>query len=101
MLAETFAFVKMTILRHVMRFDSLYCRGGSSGYVPLVSPTFFRLCISSSQLSACTGETYLNGHAFGPFTTDLMSLTWTHRDCIIYCSGEVTETNALKMTKRR
>lgn len=74
--------------------------GGDSGWVPLISPTFFRLCISSSQLSACTGETYRNGQAFGPFTTDLMSLTWTHRDCIIYCSGEVTETNALKMTKR-
>lgn len=74
--------------------------GGDSGYVPLVSPVFLRLCISSSELSRCSGENYPNGQAFGPFTSDLMSLTWTHRDCIAYCSGEVTETNALKMTKR-
>ena len=74
--------------------------GGDSGYVPLVSPVFLRLCISSSELSRCTGENYPNGQAFGPFTTDSITVTWTHKDCIIYCSGEITETNALKMTKR-
>jgi hypothetical protein len=74
--------------------------GGDSGWVPLISPVFLRLCISSSELSRCTGENYPNGQAFGPFTSDLISVTWTHRECIIYCFGEVTETNALKMTKR-
>lgn len=74
--------------------------GGDSGWVPPISPSFFRLCISSSQITGCSGETYRNGQAFGPFTSNLMSLTWTRRDCIIYCSGEVTETNALKLTKR-
>jgi hypothetical protein len=74
--------------------------GGSSGWVPLVSPTFFRLCISSSELTRCSGESYPNGYAFGSFTTDRMTLTWTHRDCVIYCSGEITETNALQMSKR-
>jgi hypothetical protein len=74
--------------------------GGDSGYVPLVSPVFLRLCISASELSRCTGENYPNGQAFGPFTTSLISVTWTHKDCIIYCSGEVTDTNALKMVKR-
>jgi hypothetical protein len=74
--------------------------GGDSGYVSLVSPNFMRLCISSSELSRCTGENYPNGQAFGPFTSDIISVTWTHRECLIYCFGEVTETNALKMTKR-
>jgi hypothetical protein len=68
--------------------------------VPLVSPTFFRLCVSSSSLTRCNGENYANGYAFGSFTTDLMELTWTHWDCVIYCSGEVTDTSALKLTKR-
>ena len=71
-----------------------------SGWVPLVSPTNFRLCLSSSSISRCNGENYPNGAATGSFTTDLMMLSWSHYDCIIYCSGEVTEANALKMTKK-
>jgi hypothetical protein len=70
-----------------------------NGWVPLVSPTFFRLCASSSSVSRCNDQNYPNGYAFGSFTTDLMQLTWTHWDCIIYCSGEVTESNQLKLRK--
>lgn len=33
------------------------------------------------------------------FTTDLMMLSWTHWDCLICCSGEVTDTNTLTLTK--
>jgi len=71
-----------------------------NGWVPLVSPTFFRLCVSSTSLTRCNDQNYPNGYAFGSFTTDLMELTWTHWDCVIYCSGEVTDTSQLKMTKR-
>jgi hypothetical protein len=71
-----------------------------NGWVPLVSPTFFRLCVSSSSVTKCNGENYPNGYAFGAFTDFTMDLTWTHWDCVIYCSGEVTETNKLQLRKR-
>jgi hypothetical protein len=71
-----------------------------NGWVPLVSPTFFRLCVSSTSVTRCNGENYANGYAFGAFTSDLMGLTWTHWDCVIYCSGEVTDTDQLKLRKR-
>lgn len=71
-----------------------------SGWVPPPSPIDFRLCISSSSLSRCTGEDYDSGYGHGSFTTDLMELTWVHWECIIYCSGERTDTNQLKLRRR-
>ncbi len=74
--------------------------GGSSGYVPLVSPSFFRLCISSTELTRCSSESYPNGYAFGSFTADQLMLTWSHWECLIYCFGEYTEDRKLAMFKR-
>jgi hypothetical protein len=93
---------------NVVDVEMRFSRGSSTsvgscqpnGWVPLVSPTFFRLCASSSSVSRCNDQNYPNGYAFGSFTTDLMQLTWTHWDCVIYCSGEVTDSNQLKLTKK-
>ena len=48
----------------------------------------------------CADESYKNGSVDGSFTTDLMEVTWSHWERIIYCSGEYTATNELKLNKR-
>jgi hypothetical protein len=104
----TWTITSVSGFSNVVDVEMRFTRGSSSnvgscqpnGWVPLVSPTFFRLCVSSSSVSRCNDQNYPNGYAFGSLTTDLMMLTWTHWDCLIYCSGEVTDTNALKMTKK-
>ncbi|MDQ8165545.1 MAG: hypothetical protein P3A28_07305 [Gemmatimonadota bacterium] len=71
---------------------------GLAGWVPF-PPQTIRLCVSSSQITGCTGTNYKNGQAFGPFTSNLMSLTWTHWECIVVCYGEVSATNEMKLVK--
>jgi len=104
----TWIITPVTGFTNVVDVEMRFTRGSATpvgscqpnGWVPLVSPTFFRLCVSSSSITRCNDQTYPNGYGFGAFTTDLMELTWTHWDCLIYCSGEVTETNQLKLRKR-
>jgi hypothetical protein len=104
----TWIITPVTGFTNVVDVEMRFNRGASAnvgscqpnGWVPLVSPTFFRLCVSSSSVSRCNDQNYPNGYAFGSFTTDIMALTWTHYDCVIYCSGEVTDTNQLKLTKK-
>ncbi len=74
------------------------CGNFSSGYVPLVSPQFLRATLSSTSITInkpSDGLTYN-----GSFTTDLMQGTWVHWECIIYCTGEYTGTNQLKMMRQ-
>jgi len=94
---------------NVIHVEMAFNRGGASplgncqpnGWVPLPSPIEFNLCISSSRISGCSDETYTDGYGFGSFTSDLMQLTWTHWDCVIYCFGEFTQENELKLVKQR
>jgi hypothetical protein len=72
--------------------------GGDSGWVPLVSPTFFRGTLSSSELGV--SDTRKGLSVFGPYTTSSLTVTWVRYDCVIYCSGEFTATNALKLVKQ-
>jgi len=74
------------------------CGNSSTGYVPLVSPQFLRATLSSTSISInkpSDGLTYS-----GSFTTDLMEGTWVHWECIVYCTGEFTGTNQLKMIRQ-
>lgn len=74
------------------------CGNFSTGYVPLVSPQFMRATVSSTSLTInkpSDGLTYN-----GSFTTDLMEGTWVHWECIVYCTGEFTGTNQLKMMRQ-
>ncbi len=74
------------------------CGTGSTGYIPSVWPATLRGNVSSTTLLATKtswGMTY-----DGSFTTDLMMGTWTHWECIIYCFGEFTETNQLKLIRQ-
>lgn len=75
------------------------CGSGGNGWVPLVSPTFFRATVSSSAITASDTRTGLS--APGSYTTDLMMLTWNHYECLIYCSGEFTMPNELKLVRQR
>lgn len=72
--------------------------GGASGWVPVVSPTFFRGSLSSSEFGAADTRQGLN--VFGPYTTSSLTVTWVHYECLIYCFGEFTATNALKLVKQ-
>ncbi|MBI2407401.1 MAG: hypothetical protein HYV19_03760 [Gemmatimonadetes bacterium] len=74
------------------------CGNGSNGYVPNVWPTTLTGNVSSTSLVATQstwGMTY-----DGSFTTDLMQGTWNHWECIVYCTGEYTETNAMKLIRQ-
>jgi hypothetical protein len=72
---------------------------GLVGWVPYTSNTI-RLCLSSSQINGCSGTSYERGLARGPFTQDLLSVTWTHYECLIVCYGEFTGTNEMKLVRR-
>lgn len=74
------------------------CGNFSSGYVPLVSPQNLRATLSSSSISINKPSDGLTFN--GSFTTDLMEGTWVHWECIIYCTGEFTGTNQLKMMRQ-
>jgi hypothetical protein len=88
-------------MRHTRGSMSILGSCNPTGWVPAVSPVDFRLCISGSSFSRCEGSTNRNGYAHGSFTSDLIMSTWTHWECIIYCSGERTEQNELKLSRRR
>jgi hypothetical protein len=75
------------------------CGSDANGWVPLVSPTFLEATLSSTDITAYDEASGI--HAFGAFTSDLMSVTWVHHECIIYCTGEVTATNELKLVRQR
>ncbi len=74
------------------------CGTGSTGYIPSVWPATLKGNISSTSLVATKtawGMTY-----DGSFTTDLMMGTWNHWECLIYCFGEYTETNQMKLMRQ-
>ncbi len=75
------------------------CGNSGNGWVPLVSPTFLKATLSSSAITAYDTRSGISGP--GSFTTDLMMLTWNHYECLIYCSGEFTLANELKLVRQR
>jgi len=75
------------------------CGSGGNGWVPLVSPTFFRMSVSSSAIGASDANQGIQ--VGGSYTTDLMSATWVHYECIIYCTGEFTLDRELKLVRQR
>ena len=90
--------IQMTYSSTNYRRVTSSCGNFSNGYVPLVSPQFLRATLSSTSISInkpSDGLTYN-----GSFTTDLMEGTWVHWECIIYCTGEFTGTNQLKMMRQ-
>ena len=90
--------IQMTYSTSNYRRVASSCGNFSTGYVPLVSPQFLRATLSSSSISInkpSDGLTYN-----GSFTTDLMEGTWVHWECIVYCTGEFTGTNQLKMMRQ-
>ncbi len=78
---------------------SSHCGTGSTGYVPLVSPQFLTATVSSTSLTV--NDTRTGTQFSGSFTTDLMQGTWTHWECLIYCFGEFTDTNQLKLVRQK
>lgn len=95
---------------NVVDVEMRFTRGSSTvltscnptGWVPAISPTEFRLCFNTDAgtFSRCEGFTNKNGYAYGSFTSDTIRSTWTHWECIIYCSGERTEEGDLRLSKR-
>ena len=71
------------------------CGSGANGWVPLVSPTFFRATVSSSAIGA--NDTRQGIQIGGSYTATQMMATWVHYECIIYCSGEFTQSNQLTL----
>lgn len=88
-------------MRHTRGSMTILGSCNPTGWVPLISPVDFRLCITSTGFSSCQGSANTSGDAYGSFTTDLIMSTWTHYECLIYCSGERTDINALKLSRRR
>jgi hypothetical protein len=90
--------IQMTYTTSNYRRVPSSCGNFSTGYVPLVSPQFLRATLSSTSITInkpSDGLTYN-----GSFTTDLMEGTWVHWECIVYCTGEFTGTNQLKMIRQ-
>lgn len=75
------------------------CGNSANGWVPLVSPTFLEATVSSSAITAYDQGSGIS--AAGSYTTDLMSVTWIHYECLIYCFGEYTASQALKLVRQR
>ncbi|RPI17463.1 MAG: hypothetical protein EHM58_09100 [Ignavibacteriae bacterium] len=67
------------------------------GWIPAVSPMFLNGVINGAFLSVYEGTTKIGDFSY---TTDNMQGTWYHKDCIIWCTGERTETNAFKLRRQ-
>ena len=74
------------------------CGNLSNGWVPWVSPQFFTGTVSSSSLTINDLNNDMNYS--GAFTSTSLDGTWVHWECIIYCTGEFTLTNQLKLIKQ-
>ena len=90
--------VTMTFSRGSSTSLQSTCGNGGNGWVPLVSPTFFRMTVSSSSIVA--NDTRQGISVGGSYTTALMNATWVHYECGIYCFGEFTQAEQLKMMKQ-
>ena len=75
------------------------CGNSGNGWVPLVSPTFFRATVSSTAIGA--SDTRQGLQIGGSYTTDLMRATWVHYECLIYCFGEYTQSEQLKLVRQK
>lgn len=74
------------------------CGSGSTGWLPLPSPIFLRMTVSSSAFTAVD-----NGNGIsvsGSYTSNLMNGTWVHYDCVIYCFGEFSPSGEFKLVKQ-
>ena len=71
------------------------CGNGGNGWVPLVSPTFFRATVSSTAIGA--SDTRQGIQVGGSYITGAMMATWVHYECLIYCFGEFTQTEKLQL----
>ena len=71
------------------------CGNGANGWVPLVSPTFFRATVSSTAIGA--SDTRQGIKVGGSYITGAMMATWVHYECLIYCFGEFTQTEKLQL----
>ena len=74
------------------------CGNSSNGWVPRVSPQFLTGTVSSSSLTI--NDTRNGQNYSGAFTSTSLDGTWVHWECIIYCTGEFTQTNQLKLIKQ-
>lgn len=70
----------------------------SDGWLPWVSPYFLTGTVSGSTLTI--HDTLSDMDYSGAFTSVSLDGTWVHWECIIYCYGEFTLTNQLKLFKQ-
>lgn len=75
------------------------CGNSGNGWVGLVSPTFLQATVSSAAITAF--DTRSGIRAPGSYATDVMFLTWNHYECVIYCTGEFTNAQELKLVRQR
>ena len=90
--------VTMTFNRAASTPVQSACGNGANGWVPLVSPTFFRMTGSSSSIGA--NDTRQGISVGGSYTAAFMNATWVHYECGIYCFGEFTQSEQLKLVKQ-
>lgn len=72
--------------------------GNSTGYVPDVSPQFYKGTISSSALTIKNTLGDIKGNF--SFTTNLMQGNWDDKWCMAYCQEVYTKNSELKFTKQ-
>lgn len=74
------------------------CGNGANGWVPLVSPTFFRATISSTAIGA--SDTRQGIQVGGSYITGAIMATWVRYECGVYCFGEYTQSEKLQLFLR-
>lgn len=90
--------IQMNYARSDERRLTSSCGNRSTGWIPWVSPQFLTGTVSSSALTI--HDTLNDMDYSGAFTPVSLDGTWVHWECIIYCTGEFTLTNQLKMIKQ-
>ena len=90
--------IQMTYAPSNYRRLTSSCGNLNSGYVPWVTLQFFTGTVSSSSLTINDLNNDMNYS--GAFTSTSLDGTWVHWECIIYCTGEFTLANQLKLIKQ-
>lgn len=71
--------------------------GGSTGYVPDVSPQFYKGIISSTSLTIKEGSKTKGTFSF---TTNQMQGNWNDQWCMAYCQSVYTKDSEFKLMKQ-
>ena len=80
------------------RVSTTQCSGTANGWAIAPSPLMLQMTVSSSAFTAKREQDGIT--LWGTYTSTQMMATWYRKECILYCWGEASVENELKLFKQ-